>query len=1012
MENVHTMNKKQAPAQHVARIALLSLVLAALPWTAVLAQPANDNCANAIALDDVSSWCSAVAAFTTNNATDSGQSPSCFPNNQVNNDVWFSFVAQATDVNISVTGNIPFNAGGTLNDPQFALYLGSCGSLVQVACASDAFNDNAVQLLESQLEIGQTYYIQVSARNGQTGTFQLCVNNFNAVPDPSSDCNTGVILCNKDPFTVQFVSGVGNNPNEIGDVSCASPTCPLSESSSTWYKWTCDQPGSLTFTLTPLNPADDIDFVLYELPNGIDNCAGKFDLRCMASGENVGAPFSEWFPCTGATGLSLNDDDVGETCGCQPGDNNFAEAIDMEAGKSYALVINNFSQSGAGFSIEFGGAGTFLGPTADFNASSDTICVGEPVTFTDASAFSGGIVSWEWTFGQNASPGALTGVGPHSVSYDRPGLKSIVLRVATEDGCVVTKVGTVYVQCCDDHFDISGTITDVDCPSSATGAIDLSAVSGYSPYTFNWSSGQSSEDISGLETGAYIVTITDAATCSTTAEFAVGGPAPFQVDTLIGMPTCNGGMDGSITLNVSGATPPYQFSWQGGPFGPGNTLANLPVGDYPVTIRDANNCDLELLIAVRELELVLDPNVVAATDPSCTGFSDGSINLVIANGLPPYLFDFNDGNGWVNANSLNNLPAGVYNVQVQDANLCQGNFTFNLQDPPLLELAFEAQGISCFGETDGVLTAAPTGGVGGYSFMWAGGQTSASLAGLGEGQYFVTVTDANGCIVSGDTSLVQPAPVFIEIGEIVNVLCFGDATGSASVVGSGGQPPYMYSADGQAFQLEPLFENLPAGDYVFTIMDANGCTETVAAAITQPAELLVDAGPDVQIQLGYATSLRATPSALPVTFAWEPPDSLSCIDCPNPVANPVRTTTYTITVTDESGCTATDEVTVTVVKARQVYIPNAFSPNADGRNDNFTVYAGPGVRLIRELKVFNRWGGLVFENDNFLPNDPNFGWDGLIRGEPAQVGVYAYYAVVEYLDGETLLFEGDVSVVR
>ncbi|MCB9273014.1 MAG: gliding motility-associated C-terminal domain-containing protein [Lewinellaceae bacterium] len=988
------------------------LAVLAWPFTAALAQPANDDCANAIMLSDVSSWCSNAGAYNNNDATDSGQSPSCFPNNQANNDVWFSFVAQATDVTISVTGDIPFNAGGTLNDPQFALYLGDCGNLVQEACASDAFNDNAIQLMESQLEIGQTYYIQVSARSGQMGTFQLCVNNYNAIPDPSSDCSTGVILCNKDPFTVQFVSGVGNNPNEIGDVSCASLTCPLTESSSTWYKWTCDQAGSLTFTLTPLNPADDLDFVLYELPNGIDDCSGKFDLRCMASGENVGSPFSEWFPCTGATGLSLNDPDVGETCGCQTGDNNYAQAVNMEAGKSYALVINNFSQSGAGFSIEFGGTGTFLGPTADFSTSADTVCIGEAITFTDGSSFSGGIVSWEWTFGQNASPTSTSGVGPHNVTYNRPGLKSIVLRVATEDGCIVTKVGTIYVRCCADHFTVDGDITDVSCPSTSTGAIDLSAVSGYGPYTFNWSSGQATEDISGLETGAYQVTITDAATCSTTAEFTVGGPPPYQIDTLIGMPTCNGGMDGSITLNVAGASPPYQFSWQGGPFGPSNSISNLPVGDYPVTIRDANNCSLDLVIAVRELELVLDPNVVAAVGPSCTGFSDGSITLVIANGLQPYLFDFNDGNGFVSANSLNNLPAGVYNVDVQDANLCVGNFTFSLEDPPLLELAFDAQGISCFGETDGVLTAAPTGGVGGYMYSWAGGQNTATLDGLGEGQYFVTVTDANGCVISGDTSLVQPAPVFISLVDVVNVLCFGDTTGSISVAGSGGVPPYMYSADGQSFQLEPDFQSLPAGDYVLTIMDANGCTATVDATITQPAELLVDAGPDVQIKLGYSTSLRAVPNTSPVIFAWEPPDSLSCIDCPNPVANPVKTTTYTITITDESGCTAQDEVAVIVVKARQVYIPNAFSPNADGRNDSFTVYAGPGVRLVQELKVFNRWGGLVFENDNFQPNDPGLGWDGMFKGEPAQIGVYAYYAVVEYLDGETLLFEGDVSVIR
>jgi gliding motility-associated-like protein len=1006
------MMKKLLPALSNLRLLFLMPVVLMVQWSALWAQAPNNSCTEAIALDNVSSWCSAVAEFSNVGATNSGLSASCFPNNQVSNDVWFSFVAEATDVNISVVGNVAINAGGTLQTPQFALYQGDCSSLTQVACISDAFNNNAVQLQQSLLQIGQTYYIQVSARSGRTGSFRICINNFNAVPDPSGDCFTGVILCNKEPFTVPFVSGVGNNPNEIVNVGCNSAGCNITESSSTWYKWTCDQPGTLTFVLNPLNPADDLDFVLYELPAGINNCTGKIDIRCMASGENVGAPFAQWAPCTGATGLSLSDTDLNETCGCQTGNNNFLRFVDMEAGKSYALVVNNFSQSGVGFTVEFGGTGTFLGPTADFTTNIDTVCVGDPITFSDASTFAGGLSGWEWNFGLGASPAAVNARGPHQVVYNRPGLKSIVLRVRTQDGCVVTKVRTVFVRCCDEHFDIKEAITGLSCPGDASGAIELEVTSSFAPYEFAWSNGQNTQNISSLEAGMYRVTITDASTCSTEAEFTVGGPPPLQPEPIIGMPTCNGGVNGSITLNASGGTAPYEFSWEGGPFTTSNSLFNLPVGDYSLRIRDANGCEEDFVIPVRELELTLDPTVNAAIDPSCTGFSDGAINVIINNGLPPYLYDFNNGNGFVGQNSLSSLSAGTYLVEVQDANLCRGSFTFELADPPLLEVGLSVVGISCFGERDGVLTALPSGGVGGYNYLWSNGQNTASIGNLDEGGYAVTLTDANGCVAMADTLLLQPPALFVNITSLIDLICFGEPDGLIGVAGEGGVPPYEFSIGGQSFQLSPVFDGLFAGNYTITIMDANGCTATVAASLTQPPQLLVDAGPDQRIRLGYTANLNAFATASPVTFSWLPADSLSCIDCPNPIARPVLTTTYTVTAMDENGCLATDEMVVFIVQAQQIYIPDAFSPNGDGRNDSFTVYAGPGVRRIQELKVFNRWGGLVFENSNFPPNDPALGWDGTVRGEPAQIGVYAYYALVEYLDGASLLFKGDVTIVR
>ena len=640
------------------------------------AQPANDECIDAIPITELDNWCSVQEAYTTVGATVSPQDlPACFPTTQDVFDVWFSFEAQAPNVGISVIGEVQINEGGTLRDVQFALYSGSCSNLTELACASDAFDNDQAVVFQSGLMIGDTYYIRVSARYEQVGTFQLCVNNYSEVPPPSGDCEPGVILCDKEPFTVAQLSGVGNDPNEINDNVCDGGTCPnFAESGSTWYKWTCDQSGPLAFTLTPQNPADDLDFIVYELPNGIDDCSGKVALRCMASGENVGEPLSDWFPCTGATGLSLADPDEFESCGCQAGDNNFASAIDMVEGRSYALVINNFSQSGSGFTIEFDqspGTGTFLGPEADFTFSPEIACVGETVTYVDNSSFIGNLEEFKWNFGSGAVPASATGPGPHDVVYNTPGFKSVVLEVTAERGCIVSRIQVATeVICCDDHFMTSADISDLDCPDANNGAIDLTVINDYPPYSYSWSTGAFTEDINGLAPGNYVVEISDESTCTTTLDFTVGSPPPYAFDTLVVMPTCNGGTDGAVTLMVTGGTPPYEYNWENNGFGPDNFLNNISQGDYTVVVRDANDCTFTQVLPVRELQLTLDPTVQAITQPSCFGFSDGAIEIAINNGLPPYEYNFNLGGGFQSSNTLTDIPAGTYTWSIRWMPIC------------------------------------------------------------------------------------------------------------------------------------------------------------------------------------------------------------------------------------------------------------------------------------------------------------------------------------------------------
>jgi outer membrane protein OmpA-like peptidoglycan-associated protein len=423
------------------RITILIFLTATFQYL-LTGQPANDHCSRAFRLSDVSDWCSSPRQFTTFAATPSGiPNPACFPSYHIeqDNDVWFRFNAIATTVNISVIGDIRGNPKGTLQFPQVAVYRGSCSGGKEIACISDSRGYHIVETFVNSLAVGETYYIRVDARNNKVGTFQLCINNYNPVPSPSSDCSSAVVLCDKSSFTVPSVQGGGRNTNELGGI------CLQDESSSAWYKWTCEVGGSLTFTLTPVNPADDLDFALYLLPNGVEDCSLKIPLRCMASGENVNEPYVQWAPCTGPTGLSASSYDMVEEQGCNDGDDNFLAPLTMEPGASYALLVNNYHNTGNGFSIQFEGTGTFVGPKAHFTVSKLKIETGEVLYVKNASTFAGGIKKWDWNFGVGAMPQTASGRGPHKVEYSSTGNKSISLSVETNNGCQVTKVRNLKV---------------------------------------------------------------------------------------------------------------------------------------------------------------------------------------------------------------------------------------------------------------------------------------------------------------------------------------------------------------------------------------------------------------------------------------------------------------------------------------------------------------------------------------------------------------------------------------
>ncbi len=522
--------------RHFFQVFLL-LLLSSPVW----AQVANDECINATSLGSITNYCSNPGQFTNVGATGSALPvPFCFPDT-LTQDVWFSFTATATNASIRVIGQLERESGGSITAPQFVLYDASCTMPTEIICASDGFGVNLIEAITDDLQPGELYFLRVAARDQIEGTFQLCIDLFDFVPEPKSDCVDGVILCDKSSFTVASLQGGGNDVTEIDDASCLyNEFAPRqTESGSVWYRWTCDTAGTLGLELRPTNPTDDLDFSVYELPGGIDDCAGKELLRCIASGENIGQPFSDWERCTGVTGLREGDGDDTEIPGCQVGDNNFGEALQMEAGKSYAMIVNNFSQTGNGFTINFTGSGTFQGPKPAFAIDPETgsQCDNDVITFTNQSTLTPGASgSYDWFFGSFADRPQASGNGPFQITYNSFGEKVITLRVTSSEGCVVTETREIFIEpCCEASTPlIAAEPAGIDpvCAGTATGSFTTSVLTGVPDFVYSINGGPFLSDTAytGLFADEYTIFVQNIKGCVDTVYVELFDPPATEVE--------------------------------------------------------------------------------------------------------------------------------------------------------------------------------------------------------------------------------------------------------------------------------------------------------------------------------------------------------------------------------------------------------------------------------------------------------------------------------------------------
>lgn len=451
-----------------------------------------------------------------------------------------------------------------------------------------------------------------------------------------------------------------------------------------------------------------------------------------------------------------------------------------------------------------------------------------------------------------------------------------------------------------------------------------------------------------------------------------------------------------------------------------------PPGRYVEVQPSSTRCDSLINLTLRAI--ICEITGVARGQPVlCHGGNTGVLSFYVINGTPPFTYSWErlGGNPAGSGNldtlereiKIGNLPSGSYLVTVRDTFGNDAIFQTVIADPPPLALRLEPSNfngfnIACQGGSSGTLSAQPSGGNPPYAFRWSDGRQQSDIRGLSAGGYAVTVKDANDCTTSGESTLTEPTPIAFE-ALFVRPDCTGPNTGKASARNiRGGVGPYRFALSDVPFQDNAVFSGLGEGRYRLLVKDANGCQADTAAQILASAIPEIALVGPYQLRLGYTLQLEATVNLVPKTVQWSPPEGLSCTNCLEPQAGPVKNTVYTLSVASSDGCVTTDSVAVTLLKYRPFFVPNAFSPNGDGANDSFTVFAGPALKKLKSLRVFSRWGELVFERLDFPANDPSLGWDGRFKGEILQEGLFVWFAELEYVDGVSEIAKGEVLIVQ
>ncbi|MCB0612243.1 MAG: gliding motility-associated C-terminal domain-containing protein, partial [Phaeodactylibacter sp.] len=468
---------------------------------------------------------------------------------------------------------------------------------------------------------------------------------------------------------------------------------------------------------------------------------------------------------------------------------------------------------------------------------------------------------------------------------------------------------------------------------------------------------------------------------------------------------CGDFNNGSIEVIGSGGSGDLYYSINGTDFQSSNIFDNLPAGIYTATIKDDNNCTETESV---EMQHAGNPGIVLLRSRPITCNQDNGIIEIMGNGgTPPFEYTINESE-FQPAGTFSNLAQGAYNIYVQDSLGCTDSIAVQIgAEAPLTISGIDVIPTTC-GKSNGSI-AVTVNGDNQVTYSVNGGdfQSSNIFEGLASGDYLVAIQDDNDCIDSQSVSIEPSESPLIQTITTTSATC-GAANGSIIVDAVAGSGNLEYALNGNEFQPNNTYAQLPAGNYAVVVKDENDCTST--------RDIQLEGSPQLKIHeiQSFPAFCEESNGGMSISLEGGTGKTLISLNGGDTLSNlsfhDLPSGQYSIMIMDEVGCEAD-----TVISVDQggcpLYIPNAFSPNNDGINDVFRIYPYPGFKgVFKACRVFNRWGALVYEVINFEPESS--AWDGTYKGEKLADGVYIYYVAFTLENGETNIVSGDVSIIR
>lgn len=551
---------------------------------------------------------------------------------------------------------------------------------------------------------------------------------------------------------------------------------------------------------------------------------------------------------------------------------------------------------------------------------------------------------------------------------------------------------------------------------ASDGEINITASGGAAPLQYSVDGGttfQTANVFTGLATGPYPVVVEDANGCQATTQTNLNNLNGPSIDNVQANDPACGVDDGMIDITATGGTAPLQYSIDNGTtFQSTGTYIDLPPGTYDIVVIDASNCQsTDQAILASSTAPVIDD--ITTTEASC-GVSDGSITITASSGQAPLQYSINNGVSFQATSGFSNLAPGNYAIIVEDALGCQVTgqaSVINLNGPSLDDVAFTNPVCAL---PNGTITLTASSGTSPLQYSITNGssyQSTGQFTDLAAGTYDVVVEDDIGCQVFDQVTLENtPIPKIDEV-IVLNTTC-ATSNGELEIVASGGTAPIEFSIDnGATFQSSGIYTGLAAGTYNVMIQDANGCQASDEVTV-EPSTLPVadfDYQPKPANVLDPAV-IFTNYSSGSVSYEWAFGNIGASTD-EDPAflfpGNEPGTYLVCLVAFNADSCTDTICQEVIVEENFTVYVPNAFTPNGNRRNDSFFPII-TGVDEY-ELYIFDRWGGLMFSSD-----DENEPWTGKTKDglEEVAQGVYVWKFIVYDDDGNKTEYAGHITLIR